>query len=94
MNLLCLSCQKDRTIHHDETQPVSPSCPAAFFLPTKERAMDKWTYRELVTRDLMLFGVALEALTLYPNSPAIFLTAVPLAMVSLLHLCGILSHPD
>jgi hypothetical protein len=56
--------------------------------------MDKWTFRDFVTRDLMLFGLALEALTLYPRSPAIFLSAGPLAMVSLLHLCHTLARPD
>jgi len=39
----------------------------------------------------MLFGVALEALTLYPRSPLMFLIAVPIAMGSMLHLFHILT---
>ena len=53
--------------------------------------MDKWTYRYYVTQDLMLFGVALEALTLYPRSPLIFIAAVPIAMGSMLHLFALLT---
>jgi hypothetical protein len=48
--------------------------------------MDKWTFRYVVTRDLMLFDVALKAPTLYPRRPVIFLVAVPVASASMLHL--------
>lgn len=47
--------------------------------------MDKWTYRYCVTRDLMLFGIAIEALTLYPHSPIVFVCAVPAGLYSLFH---------
>jgi hypothetical protein len=53
--------------------------------------MDRWTYRYYVTQDLMLFGVALEALTLYPTSAVIFIAAVPIAMGSMLHLFTLLT---
>ena len=53
--------------------------------------MDKWTYRYYATQDLMLFGVALEALTLYPRSPLIFLIAVPFAIGSMWHLFTLLT---
>ena len=56
--------------------------------------MDKWTYRYFATRDLMVFGVALEALSLYPTSPFIFLVAVPLVMASMLHLFTLLASQE
>jgi len=56
--------------------------------------MDSWTYRYFVTRDLMLFGVALEALTLHPRSALIFLVAVPVALRSMMHLFGLLTNHE
>jgi hypothetical protein len=53
--------------------------------------MNKSSFRYFVTRDIMLFGVALEALTLYPSNPVIFLIAVPLSMSSVLHLFSLLA---
>jgi hypothetical protein len=59
----------------------------AFYVPRHEnRIMDKWSYRYYVTQDLMLFAIAIEALTLYPTNPLIFLGAVPIGMGSLIHL--------
>ena len=52
--------------------------------------MDKNTRRQIVIRDLLLFGVAIEALTFYPHSPVVFFCALPIAMASILQLCGIL----
>jgi hypothetical protein len=51
--------------------------------------MDKWTSRYAITRDLMLFALALEALTLYPTEMLVFLVAAPLAMGSLVHFLDI-----
>jgi hypothetical protein len=51
--------------------------------------MDKWTYRYLVTRDLMLFALAIESLSLYPTNPTIFIIAAPTAMASLVHVLEI-----
>jgi hypothetical protein len=56
--------------------------------------MEKWTYRYLVTRDLMLFALAIEALSLYPTNPAIFLVAAPTAMGSLVHVLEIANSRD
>jgi hypothetical protein len=48
--------------------------------------MDKWTYRYYVTQNLMILGVSIEALTLYPSHMWVFLVAVPVAVGVLLHL--------
>ena len=56
--------------------------------------MEKWTFRYFVTRDLMLFGVALEALTLNPRSPVIFLAAIPIASSSMMHLFNLLMNQE
>lgn len=53
--------------------------------------MDKWTYRYVVTRDLMLFSFVIEALTLYPHSPIVFLCAVPGGLYSMFHLIDFVS---
>jgi hypothetical protein len=45
--------------------------------------MDKWTYRYYVTQDLMILGVSIEALTLYPSHMWVFLVAVPVGMGAL-----------
>lgn len=50
--------------------------------------MDKWTCRYVVTRELMLFGLVIEALTLYPHSPIVFLCALPCGLYSVFRLVG------
>jgi len=67
----------------------------AFYVPRHEdRIMDKWSYRYCVTQDLLLFAVAIEALTLYPTNLLIFLAAVPIGMGSLLHLFHVVMHQN
>jgi hypothetical protein len=56
--------------------------------------MDKWIYRYYITQDLMLFAVAIEALTLYPTNPLIFLSAVPIGMGSLIHLFHVVMRQE
>ena len=56
--------------------------------------MDKWTFRYIVTRDLMLLAVALEALSLYPRNLVIFLLAMPLTMGMITDLLSIVANRE